>query len=295
MWKLMKYSGMLAMSLVLVGGLAACGMFGPEKPETEDEILLGQSGRTMWESGIQYVKIVNRDVAGVVNQHPASLTKDDLKTVLSSLYVSDTVLFNKEESQLFAYSELQILATALSSGLNQAQPNEDVNFVSIGLHESTLAKERKSTTGRVFISDGRLNIIFGLVRKQFTDLDQYTGQKIDRRIHTLDPGTRKSDSKPALHISLDKGQTYYTDPKTGKERSDWLVIDIATVLATAKERDANSVGAGSVSPELLEDIANSKQEVKNLRHDVSSMKEIMFDMNDEIDRLKQEIEILSVE
>lgn len=93
-----------------------------------------------------------------------------------------------------------------------------------------------------------------------------------------------------IRVALDSGQSFYLDPKTDKERADWLVIDIATVLAEAKKRKTGDTS--SVTPELLEDIARSKQEAGNLREDVGGIKEILFEMSDEIDRLKQQIEEL---
>jgi hypothetical protein len=140
------------------------------------------------------------------------------------------------------------------------------------------------------MSGGRLNIIFGLIHELYREKDLATGQEIDRRINPLVPGKRKSDSNLATRVALDSGQSFYLDPETGKERSDWLVIDIATVLATAKERKSGD--DGTISPELLEDIVRNKQENGNLRQDVGNMKEILFDMSGEIDRLKKEIEEL---
>ena len=104
------------------------------------------------------------------------------------------------------------------------------------------------------------------------------------------PGSRKFEAAMPVRVALDSGQSLYNDPESGKERADWLVIDIATVLATAKERDTGETGA--VTPELLEDVAHNKQNARNLRNDVSGMKEIIFEMSDEIERLKQKIEEL---
>lgn len=291
MRNIVKLSGIIAVSIALTGGLTGCGMLSADKAETDAEILMGQEGRTLWESGLQYVKIVNRDLmGGIASEHPAAISSDELRTVLASLYVNERVGLTKSENPLFAPSELQILSTAIASGLSQAAPNEDINFVSIGAHKGLIAKERKTNTGRVFISGGRLNIIFGLVHELYREKDIATGQEVDRRINPLLPGKRKSDSNLATRVALDSGQSFYLDPETGKERSDWLVIDIATVLATAKERKTGD--DGSISPELLEDIARSKQETGNLQQDVGNMKEILFEMSDEIDRLKQEIKDL---
>lgn len=174
--------------------------------------------------------------------------------------------------------------------MSQAGSDEDITFVTIGQHKGTIAKERKTTTGRMFVSGGRLNIVFGLIHEVYRDKDPITNQPIDRRLHPLLPGSRKTESNSGTRIALDEGQAHYVDPETGEERSDWIIIDVATVLAIAAERGTGD--DGRVSPELLEDVARSKQETGNLREDVGSMKEILFDMSDEIDRLKKEIEDL---
>jgi hypothetical protein len=276
--------------LVMAASLTGCGgLLERDKAPTEDEILLGQEGRTMWESKLQYVKIVTRDLPGV-NEHPESLTSDQVRTILGSLYVSEGGLISKSENPVFSPGELQILGPSLANGLAQAGTDEDINFVTIGQHKGTISREEKTTTGRVFISDGRLNIVFGLLHELYREKDPVTNQPIDRRINPLLPGTRKSEADFSGNIVLDKGQSFYLDPETGKERRDWLVIDIATVLKAAADRKTGNDGL--VSPELLEDVARSKQETGNLREDVGSMKEIIFDMSDEIERLKKEIEEL---
>jgi len=293
MRKIVKLSGAIAISMILAGGLTACGggMFTRDAPKTDAEIVLGQEGRTLWESGLQYAKIVDRDIAGVVNEHPSFITDDELRTVLSSLYITQKSLISgKKEVPLFSAAELSVLSTAIANGFSQAQPEEDINFVSIGTHKGMIAKERKTTTGRVFISGGRLNIVFGIVHELFREKDIATGQEIDRRLHPLLPGTRKSEANMPVRIALDSGQAYYQDPETGKQRTDWLVIDIATVLAEAKNRRDGDTS--SVTPELLEDIARNKQDSGNLRQDVGGIKEILFEMSDEIERLKQQIEEL---
>ncbi len=294
MRQFVKYSGFFAMSILLSIGLTGCGgsMFTADKPKTEADILQGQEGRTLWEAQahLQYVEIVNSDEAGVANEHPAVITVDELRKVLGSLYVNERIGLTRKEAPLFSLGELQILSAALANGFSQASENEDINFVINGKHRGLISTETKTTTGRAFMSNGRLNIIFGLIHEEFRTHEKSTGQPIDRRLHPLNPGKRKSDSKPNVRVAVDKGQSYYIDPKTGKERTDWVVIDIATVLANAKNRKSDE--DGRVSPELLEDVARNKQENANLRDDVSAMKEIIFDMSDKIDRLKQQIEDL---
>jgi len=296
MYKSLKIGQTLAISLLLTIGLTACGggMFSRDKAVTEEQILQAQEGRTLWESGLQYVKIVNQTMSGAPkNNHPDSLSSDEVRTLLSSLYITESRFFKKTEVPLFARAELQVLGTALSSAFKQAQDNEDVNFVSIGMHKGAIAKERKTTTGRAFINDGKLNIIFGLIHDPFSDKDISTGQPIDRRIHPLKPGKRSFDSKPNTRVALDSGQANYYDPKTSDERTDWVVIDIATVLSRANTQQASD--SSTVTPKLRDDIARSKQETANLRKDMSSMKEIIFEMTDEIELLKQEVEALKLQ
>lgn len=294
MRQLVKFSTIAAISLLLASGLTGCGggLFKPDGPQTDEQILQGQKGRTLWEAqqGLQYVKIVNQDIPSPPNEHPTVIPADEIRTVLSTLYVNERIGITKKELPLFSSSELQVLSTALANGFSQAQSNEDINFVTIGKHAGLIAAESKTTTGRVFISDGKLNIIFGLIHQEFRTTDKQTGLPIDRRLHPLNPGKRKSDSSPGIYVALDKGQSYFIDPKSGKERSDWLVIDIATAIANAKNR--KNEDDGKVSPELLEDVARNKQENANLRDDVSAMKEIIFEMGDKIDSLKKQIEEL---
>lgn len=286
---ILRYSAMIATVAVLSLGLSGCG-----NPLKKDEPQISAAGKTVFEAGLQYVKIVDRDVAGIANDHPFSISSDNMRTVLESLYVTETVLFNERQSPLFSAFELQILSSGLSSGLARAESNEDVTFVTIGAHQGALAKEKQTNTGRVFYSGGRLNIIFGKVREEYLDKDPYTGQQIDRRVNPLRPGTRRVDSEPEIRVALDNGQSYYIDPETGKERTDWIVIDVPTVLATMAERRA-STQDGTLSPELREDIARNKQETINLREDMANIKEVLFEMSDKLDKLQKELDSMKTE
>jgi len=291
MFRTFSLAKVIATSLVMATALTGCGgLLERDADPTEEQILLGQKGRVMWEAGLQYVKIVDADKLGVVNDHPEALNSEQMKSLLSSLYVSERILLRKKQVPIFSAGEVQILAPALSNGFAQASAGEDLTFVSIGTHKSTLAKEQKTTTGRAFIQNGRLNIVFGKLHEVFSSKEIATGQEVDRRINPLLPGKRGVEEDLDGVPVLDSGMSFYIDPETGAERKDWLVIDVATVLANAAKN--KSSGNGLVSPELLEDVARSKQETSNLREDVGSLKEIIFDMSDEIDRLKQEIEAL---
>ncbi|RKX66543.1 MAG: hypothetical protein DRP42_02925 [Tenericutes bacterium] len=280
---IIKYSGVVLMAIALTGGLAGCSK--GKKSSPADQI--AQEGNTLFEGQDQSVKIVDQDTAAPANEHPILLSSDELRTVLASLYVTESVRFEKTENPVFSIGELQILTASLASGLARASSKEDITFVVKGNHPSALGSKIKVNSGRVFMQGGKLNIIFGLLHDEYKETDSGTGQTIDRRTNPLLPGTRKSEANLADRIALYEGQSYYLDPETGEERTDWLVIDIQTVLAAAKQKQSDL--PGTVSPEMLEDIARTKQEAKNLRKDVTNLKEMIFDMSDEIDSLKKQL------
>lgn len=284
---LVKYSGIVALSMTMMVGLSACG--GSSNKAEEPEVVVTEDGKILFESDLQYVKVVARDKSGAANEHPYSISAEDLRTVLSSLYINQRVLLKDEQIPLYSPGELQILSSGLARGFSIAETGEDLTYVTLGVHQGAIARERRSNTGRVFIdNDGRLNIIFGLVHADYRDKDQYTGQEIDRRVNPLRPGSRNTDSEPGRRVALDNGQSYYVDPETDEERSDWLVIDIPTVLATARER-AGDEAEGMVSPELREDIARNKRDNQILRDDMANIKEILFEMSAEIDALREQL------
>src|SRR5690606_11848828 len=102
------------------------------------------------------VRIVERDQPGT-NQHPLPINADDMRDVLSSLYVNQRVLLRTQQVPLFSPGELQILSSTLAQGLSRAQPNEDITFVTLGVHAGAIAADRKTNSGRVFVdNNGRL-------------------------------------------------------------------------------------------------------------------------------------------
>ena len=288
---IVKYSTAVVVAAALTLGLSGCGNPLSKK---SDNVQVATEGKVLFEAGLQYVQLENRDAPGVVNDHPLAISSDEMRTVLESIYVTQKVLFKDRQSPLFSPSELQILSSTLASGLGRAEPSEDLTFVTLGVHQGTLAKQRQTNSGRVFMSGGRLNIIFGLIHEDFRDKDKYTGQEIDRRINPLLPGTRKSDSEPEVRVALDVGQSYYIDPETGKERTDWIVLDIPTVLAAAADREAEGMD-GLISPELKEDIARNKQETSNLREDMANIKEVLFEMSDKLEKMQKQLDELNAQ
>lgn len=274
---------LLSLSLILILSMGLAGCSNPFKRSSGTPV----ANKVLWEAtDFQYVKIVNSDTPNPANSHPSGISEKDMRTILSSLYLSEQVLIKRVESPLFSVGEQQVLSRALTQGLNLAQANEDVNFVTIGSHLGALGSARKTTSGRVFLQNGKLNIIFGLTHQVYYKKDKTTQQEIDRRTNPLLPGFRASPSTELTgQIALDSGMNFHIDPQTGKERRDWLVIDIATVLAAARNKEQENLD-GAISPEMREEIARNSQTVRNLKQDIGNLKEMLFDLQAEMDALK---------
>lgn len=283
----------LAASVIVTCSLTACSslnIFSDPAASETSSFATSQQGQVLWQSGHQYVKLVNKGKGSTANDHPIQLSAADLEALLSSVYVSERFIIKSHNNPVFSPGELQVLSTTVASALSQAQADEDVTFATIGFHPGAFDKERKSTSGRLFVKNGRLHIIFGLLH------DEYSGSQ-DEEGNTqsmlLVPGTRMAEADLRSEPSLTKGHSFHRDPKTGDDREDWLVIDIDTVLATQGQQVSQS--RSQVSSELLQDVAQSKQETDNIRQDISSMKEVLFELTGEIERLKAEVERLKAQ
>lgn len=282
----MQTRSLLSLSLILMLSIGLAGCSNPLKRSSKPASAAVVNG-VLWEaSDYQYVKVVKSDIANPANSHPAGVSQADMRTILSSLYVSERIVLKRVENPLFSIGEQQVLSEALSRGLGFAKAGEDVNFVTIGSHPSSLGSSRKTNSGRVFIQNGKLNMIFGIVHETYTKKDKATQQEIDRRTNPLLPGFRTAvSSKMNGKIALDTGLNFHIDPRTGKERNDWLVIDIPVVLAAMRSKEQDAAN-GNLSPEMREAIARNSQTVRNLKQDVGNLKEMVFDLQAELDALK---------
>jgi hypothetical protein len=149
---------------------------------------------------------------------------------------------------LFNEDEIKILSEYIPVGLALAGPDEDVTFGVIGHYVESLGylKKREVTTGRVFVQNGQLNIIFGDIHRE---LKETMGRQEDRRLNPFAPGTRS-------------GSYGYLDgsvlPKEGGEpfskiRQDWMVFQLnQSALASATQQEENQAtyrpNSGTLAP-----------------------------------------------
>ncbi len=285
MYQFARLGRIITVSILLTASLSACSLdLFDREPQSEATPLV--SSQKVWQSGQQYVEIVSAEAMSASNQHPVVITEQVLKTVLSSLYVKERFILRSYRNPVYSVEEQQILSTALANALEQARRDEDVKFMMLAMHPDAFDNKQKANSGRVFIDDaGRLNIIFAALHEDYSEADSATSD--------LSTATRRQGKDLNADIDLGIGQSFYVDPTTGEQRQDWVMIDIPSVLA--KEQDSSITSTRYVSPELLQDVAQGKQEAGNLRQEVSSMKEVLFELTDEVERLRKEINELKAD
>jgi len=172
------------------------------------------SRNTLWQSRDQFVALEDQGGGqqSVPNSHPALISNERIDAMLATLDVR--VSDSNAVEPLFTRESLDVLVPQLQAALSQARPDEDVTFAVIGLYKAMfgLAKSGRVTTGRVFVKDGRFNIIFGMVRQDFNERE-------DRRLSPFTPGDRKSVLPGEWKLLPRGGQ------KIDFVRKDWVVFD----------------------------------------------------------------------
>jgi hypothetical protein len=174
------------------------------------------SGSEVWKLGDQFVRLAPQDgeAPTLPNDQPAALTPEELRHMLGALEVKFPD--KKEDVPVFSELELKILGKAISTGLAEAGPHQDVTFAIVGMHPGSFTLERRLTTGRVFVRNGKLNLIFGNLQSVF-DENQ------DRRLHPFQVGSRHSTTPPPWRIKKMPGVAYFVQGKT--PRPNWLLLD----------------------------------------------------------------------
>ena len=175
-------------------------------------------GKVLWHSRDQFVAIERQDDAGEktpANDHPAQLSAEQLRSMLASPQIADGSA--KGPLPVFNEPEREVLVEFIREGLNLAGPGEDVTFAVTGQFRTLLGlvSESKVTTGRVYFQGGELNIIFGMVHRDFRENE-------DRRLAPFVPGSRNRPAELAGKITSLPGGHPFT-----MKRADWLAFSPA--------------------------------------------------------------------
>lgn len=204
--------------------------------------------RALWQWKDRFVRIEPQDQPDAPpNDHPARLTPQELLPLLSALQVTRSAKrrFNRKISEdwqlpVFTDQELETLAQALSKGLAEAGPREDITFFITGDHDAGVRgmfRNHDVNSARVFFRDGDLNIIFGAIH------GAYSGRAVE------DTGSREGAASRAWALVPASGIHYQQQGDIA--RKDWVVIDPQTILDQYRQRGWHISGeAGEVPPDL---------------------------------------------
>lgn len=198
----------------------------------------GRSERFLWKDRDQYVAIEKQDrqqdAIPAANTHPANVSVERLSSILASLEVR--MPDQKQSQPLFNQTGIQILSEKISQGLGSASTGEDVTFAYIGVHPvstfMSILKEDQVTTGRVFVRDGQLNIIFGKLREKVRE-------KEDRRLNPYLPGSREIVVPQEWQLVEKPGGDRFS-----LTRSDWVTFPVDPSAVSV----ASPAAAPSASP-----------------------------------------------
>lgn len=207
--------------LVMTLGLAATGvwaqagpmdfLFGNGAPRASDTV---RGAQRVWKVGeFSAIALQPIEAGSAPNQHPAKLNPDTLRNRLAGIE------FNAagRSLSLFSADELGDIVPYLVQAFAAAKPGDDLYLFSTARREQGLLGLPVSITARLFMVDGRLNLIVDSARQ-----DTMSMFRNARMVPTLSFGSRSALSQNAATTTLTS--------RTGQlRRGDWVQLSVADV------------------------------------------------------------------
>jgi hypothetical protein len=198
-------------SALLLGALAAPA-FAAESPTAvsgTSPVVRGATGRQLWRiSDYTTIELVAREAGAPENQHPWTIEPNTLHALLQQVQV----IRGGAAKPLFAIDELNNIVPALTEALAHARADQDIALVSSARHEDNTFYSITAVTARLFVVDGRLNLIVHDPRVDFYDT------------------TRGSGMAPRFTVGSrsEQGSAPVQSPSATNKRADWLVLSAAS-------------------------------------------------------------------
>lgn len=203
----------LALALSLGSTPAAqAGWLGSAFGQSAPRLAMAEPGRTEWQIGeFSLIHIVPAESGAAPNQQPVTLPIEGLGRALSSINFAA----KDGEEPLFGNAELEDLVPALAHALATAQSGQDIVFSSASRRNGAFFVGPTAVTGRIFVHDGKLDLIVHDARDNF--YDQYRG----------------SMQKPVFHYGNRSvaGKVQLSSPMASNKRADWLQIALQQIQA----------------------------------------------------------------
>ncbi len=191
----------------------------------------------IYEDAQQYVRLQFDPRAGTGHSHPASLSLDQIATILRGVRVKGNdvivgfgLLDNKDHGPAFSASQITTLAPYLSQALNKASPVDLATFYLV-IRDST--KGPLITSGGVFVRNSHVYIILANTRTSPSTVQYETTYEPSTKDQPLLPLTR---FKYTAHFDppdaqLPTIQTQKADGYPGYlDEAKLIVIDLARLF-----------------------------------------------------------------
>lgn len=225
------------LALVLALLVTACATPGPSTDYLDNDgytIKIASEGkdrnpdivRVVRQEQFKNMLVVKREAGSDAVQHPQQLDPAAVSALLKQIKIRRSrgepeLLFDDDHAD-----ELREFSAWLSEGLALAGPDNDLLFHYPQNRGLGLIRENLMTTGRVFVSDGKLNIIFGDIQ------EYYEGQWLRAK---LLPKFKAASRKQAVLQGREVVNT--TNAKLASPaRKDWVQISLTAVPASAARR-----------------------------------------------------------
>jgi hypothetical protein len=148
---------------------------------------------------------------GSHNSQPAKLDPDQISAALARVRARSGE--SGEAIDLFPKKNREQMAKRLATELRKMEPNQALHLISFRRIGSLLSAQRNATSARVFMEDGRLNFIFGLIDRFYSEF-----RDPDRPIPPM--GSRKQAASLKGKILPAEGLTFVNG------RNDWIALDL---------------------------------------------------------------------
>jgi hypothetical protein len=162
----------------------------------------------MWEfAPLSYIKRSPAEKGAPANGQPLQVSVEALTRALGTV----RVVVKAKEEPLFLPAEVAAIADFMSEALSMAQPGEDLELLSTMTRGRGIFGSSLSVTARVFVLDGKLNLIVHDARLEFL----YYPSLSDNRMPNLEFGSRAEAGPTVLKV---------TDGES--PRPDWVVLPL---------------------------------------------------------------------
>ena len=269
----------LTAGLLVIGTSAnALDLFSPIK-----NLFSGDEGLVIWRAPGQYVKVVEQDWdrgkrRAPANAHPANLNVNEVAMVLASLRAVDPEGSSQASVPIFTVDEVSLLAGKLAEAFTKANSKQDVVFAVIDTHQALASNNRRSTAGRMFMLEGRLNIIFGDLLQLVDEIDDPGSGDISHFARPHSAGRRIEPVDLSVHVVAGPGIVYRE--VLGNARLDWVGIDISSAVAAYK---------GPQIPVAVDTTATPPAKAGAVPDDKAQLLQERRQMLEEMARLKKEL------